>query len=439
MPVSPARAAAFDILLRVQKEDAYAAELLHASRYAKLSHADHGLANELALGVLRWRSLLDNEIAKRSSLKLDKVDAEVLASLRLAAYQLIFLDRVPARAAVHESVELVKRAGKRSAASFVNAVLRKFAADPVQPPAPTANTTEDMADSLAHPLWLVERWIREFGFDAARQICTHDQQVPPTCIRIPDSEVERELENEGVQLAPGSLLASARRVVSGDVTRSKAFHDGRIAIQDEASQLVALLVGKGKTILDCCAAPGGKTRILAEQNPSATIIAAEIYPHRARLLRRLVPAANVQVIVSDARQLPIALLFDRVLADVPCSGTGTLARNPEIKWRLSADDLADLQSRQLSILRAAMQHVAPRGRVVYSTCSLQAEENREVVEQALSLEKSFRIVDCREELCRLGDEITWNNAESLANGPYLRTIPGVHPSEGFFAAVLEKV
>lgn len=217
-----------------------------------------------ALGVLRWRSLLDNEIAKRSSLKLDKVDAEVLASLRLAAYQLIFLDRVPARAAVHESVELVKRAGKRSAASFVNAVLRKFAADPVQPPAPTANTTEDMADSLAHPLWLVERWIREFGFDAARQICTHDQQVPPTCIRIPDSEVERELENEGVQLAPGSLLASARRVVSGDVTRSKAFHDGRIAIQDEASQLVALLVGKGKTILDCCAAPGERR----ESSPS---------------------------------------------------------------------------------------------------------------------------------------------------------------------------
>src|SRR5262249_33205569 len=156
----------------------------------------------------------------------------------------------------------------------------------------------------------------------------------------------------------------------GNVTATRAFRQGRVAIQDEASQLVALLVGKGKNILDCCAAPGGKTRVIAERNPAASIVAVELHPHRARLLRELVRAKNVEVITGDIRELPLASQFDRVLADVPCSGTGTLARNPEIKWRLKAEDLADLQARQLAILQTAMQKVAPGGRVVYSTCSL---------------------------------------------------------------------
>src|SRR5580698_11526043 len=172
MPVSPARAAAFDILLRVEREDSYASELLHSSHHQGLSSADHGLTTELAMGVLRWRSLLDKHIAERSSQKLTRLDPEVLTALRLAAYQLLFLDRVPERAAVHESVELVKRAGKRSAVPFANAVLRKFAGaargnaggsaiDNTQRPA-------ELAAFSAHPLWLVERWIREFGFEAAK-------------------------------------------------------------------------------------------------------------------------------------------------------------------------------------------------------------------------------------------------------------------------------
>ena len=445
MPISPARVAAFDILLRVERDDSYASELLHSSGNAGLSSGDHGLATELVMGVLRWRSLLDQNIAERSSQKLARLDPEVLTALRLAAYQLLFLDRVPERAAVHESVELVKRARKRSAVPFANAVLRKltevaggqvgvFGTDNAQRPA-------ELAVSSAHPLWLVERWIREFGFEAARGVCAYDQRIPQTAIRVTDATIAEKLKKQKIELSPGHLLTSAYRVVSGDLTATRPFREGQVMIQDEASQLVSLLVGHGANILDCCAAPGGKTRTLAERNPNASIVALDLHAHRARMLRKLVTAANVRVIVADARSLPLTALFDRVLADVPCSGTGTLARNPEIKWRFTPEDLIDLQARQVSILRSAMQRVSPGGRIVYSTCSLEKEENSEVVEKAMSADHSFRVLDCRIELQRLRSqgELRWEDIGSLTSGPYLRTIPGVHPCDGFFAAILEKI
>jgi 16S rRNA (cytosine967-C5)-methyltransferase len=444
MPISPARAAAFDTLMRVETEGSYASELLHSSQYGNLSSADHGLATELVMGVLRWRSLLDTHIAARSSQKLARLDAEVLTALRIAVYQLLFLDRVPARAAVNESVELVKRAKKRSAVPFANAVLRKFAAgaDRLDESAiANAATLEELANSAAHPSWLVERWTKQFGLESAREICAYNQRIPETAIRITDAAIAEELRKHKIELSPGRLLTSAYRVVSGDLTHTHAFREGRIAIQDEASQLVSLLVGQGSHILDCCAAPGGKTRTLAEHSPNGTIVAIDLHPHRARMLRKLVDAANVQVIAADVRALPVMSLFDRVLADVPCSGTGTLARNPEIKWRLKPEDLADLQTRQLAILQAAMQRVSPGGRIVYSTCSLENEENSDVVERALHSDQSFHVMDCGVEFGQLRSqgELRWQDLDSLTDGPYLRTIPGVHPCDGFFAAILEKI
>jgi 16S rRNA (cytosine967-C5)-methyltransferase len=443
MPISPARATAFDILLQIEQRDAYAPELLHSSRYQNLTAADHGLATELVMGVLRWRSLLDKRIAAQASQRLEKLDLQVLTALRLAVYQLLFLDRVPERAAVHESVELVKRARKRSAVPFANAVLRKLAGGTGQqggvPSIADAGTISELSENSAHPLWLVERWAREFGLDAAQHICGYDQQLPETAIRL-RGPVDDELQRAGIELEAGRLLTSARRVRAGDVTHTPAFREGRVIIQDEASQLVALLAGEGSNILDCCAAPGGKIRIIADRNPDAAILAVDLHPHRARLLRTLVPAKNAQVIAADVRNLPVTMQFDCVLADVPCSGTGTLARNPEIKWRLKPEDLADLQARQLEILRSAMQHVALGGRLVYSTCSLEREENVEVVEKVLAGDKSFRILDCHTELERLRSEreIAWGDLDSFTNGPYLRTIPGVHPCDGFFVAILGK-
>src|SRR5208337_791921 len=369
------------------------------------------------MGVLRWRSRLDEIVAAASSRPLNKLDAEVLTALRLAVYQLRFLTRVPARAAINESVELVKQAQKRSAAPFANALLRKIA-DTKMEPMPEAIAEDPiplLMREFAHPEWLVKRWVAEFGAERACAICKHDQRIPSTAIRLDSVEIEPELQSEGLELVSGALLATARMVVGGDVTRTRAFREGRVFIQDEASQLIAALVGRGSRLLDCCAAPGGKTAALAARNPTAEIIAAELYAHRADLLRRRVRATNVQVINADALALPLQGGFDRVLADVPCSGTGTLARNPEIKWRLTPEDLDDLHSRQVAILRAALQQLAPRGRAVYSTCSLEREENEAVVEEVLRSSVEFRLRDCREELQRLraSGELVWNDLDSL--------------------------
>lgn len=444
MPLSPARAAAFDILLRVERESSYAAELLHAHTYNRLSAQDHALTMELVMGVLRWRSRLDAEIVPASSQPLSKLDLEILIALRLALYQFRWLDRIPKRAALHESVELVKRARKRSAAPFVNAVLRKLStAAPQSSPEP--DSAEAIAPTLAHPAWLVERWIHHYGLSTAAEICRHNQRIPPPTIRLRIPTVESELNAQGIKLKPGSLLGSARRLLSGDITTTRAFRQADIVIQDEASQLVAILVGRAQgevRILDCCAAPGGKTLAIADQNPTAEITAVEIHPHRARLLQNLVSGSkhNIGTVVADATNLPFTSPYQRILADVPCSGTGTLSRNPEIKWRLKPKDLSDLQARQRAILRSALAHLSAGGRLVYSTCSLEKEENEDVVEEILAQDNSFHLLDCRSELDLLKNagDLIWPDPASLTRGPYLRTIPGTHPCDGFFAAMLEK-
>jgi 16S rRNA (cytosine967-C5)-methyltransferase len=451
-PVSAARAAAFDILLRIERESSYASELLHSSTYSRLTIVDHSLATELVMGVLRWRSRLDSQIAQSSAQPLSKLDLEILTALRLGLYQLRWLNRIPASAALNESVELVKRARKRSAAPFVNAVLRKLAAN-----GPTTRdnspltidhaSAETIAAESAHPLWLVERWIQAYGMEATLKICQQNQSIPTTAIRIRHPGAEDRLRAEGIELAPGALLSSARQIRQGDVTKKATFRERLCVIQDEGSQLVAALVGQSKQVLDCCAAPGGKTLAIADRNPSTRVAAVELHTHRARLLRKLLSAKNrktespsVQVVAGDARNLPFNSRFDRVLADVPCSGTGTLSRNPEIKWRLAPADITELQSRQLAILRSAMNQVAVGGRLIYSTCSLEREENEDVVESAMAENKNLRVVDCRAELERLQreGELVWPDPSSLTRGKFLETLPGIHPCDGFFAAILEK-
>ena len=444
MPISPARAVAFDILLRVEIQDAYASELLHSTRLDKLSSADRGLTTEIVMGVLRWQSRLDETIAAASSRPLTKLDPEVFTALRMAAYQMQFLSRVPASAAVNESVKLIKRARKVSAAPFANAVLRKLAD---QPPIRIDDqfdaTAEGIARGYAHPQWLVQRWAKQFGIDAALQICRQDQSERPPSLRFQDPAAEDELRSEGIELSPGRLLTNARTLSNcgtSGITSRLAFRGGRVMIQDEGSQLIALLVGTGARLLDCCAAPGGKTALIAARNPDAEIIATEIHPHRADLSQERVRAPNVKVMQADATKLPVEGEFDRVLVDVPCSGTGTLARNPEIKWRLKPENLDDLHKKQVAILTAALRHLAPRGLAIYSTCSLEREENEAVIEEVLAELPDYRLLDIRDELAQLrrSGELDLEDLDSLVSGKFLRTLPGVHPCEGFFAALIER-
>ena len=440
MSVSPARLVAFNILLRVERESAYADELLHSSLLDNLSPLNRNLTTEIVMGVLRWRSVLDESIARLSFTPFRKLDFEVLTALRMGVYQKQFLSKVPAHAAVNETVELVKHAKKVSAAGLVNAVMRKVKAAAYDPHDSKLTGAEYLSSALAHPKWLVERWIALFEYEVAQKVCEYNQRVPSSTVRLTSATDEDILSANGIQLLPGALMANARVIVSGDVTATGLFRGGNIAIQDEGSQLVAALVGDGRLILDCCAAPGGKTSAMAARLPTAEIVATELHPHRATLLRKLAPQPNVEVVTANALSLPYKADFDRVLADVPCSGTGTLARNPEIKWRLKPDDLQDLQSRQIAILRAAMRYVAPGGRLVYSTCSLEPEENEQVIATALQGETAFQIIPVRNELLRLqqSGELVWRDIDQLVSNNFLRTLPGIQPCDGFFAAILQK-
>jgi 16S rRNA (cytosine967-C5)-methyltransferase len=407
----------------------------------RLTREDRGLAHELVMSTLRWQSALDLRLSQFCSQPLARLDAEVLAALRLGACQLLRLDRIPAHAAVGESVELVKQAGKRSAAPLVNAVLRKVAAAPKAASAAAAeHNAHALAGEFAHPEWLVARWIDTYQYDAARAICSANQRPATLALRLCAPDAESGMQREGIVTEPGRLLRSARRFVSGDLAHSAISRDGHVAIQNEASQLVAALVGGGKRILDCCAAPGGKTLAIAQRNPDAEITAIELHEHRARLLRDRVAGRNVEVIAADVTAIEFARKFDCVLADVPCSGTGTLSGNPEIRWRLTPEQLAGFGNVQAPILKAAAAAVAPGGRLVYSTCSLEADEGEKVVEEFLEGEPAYLLLPCGrvlEELAAAG-ELVWPEPRSLTRGPYLRTLPGVHPCDGFFAAILQR-
>ncbi len=445
MTVSAARAAAFEVLLRVEKEDAYASELLHASRFDHLSRVDHALLTELVMGVLRWRATLDAALAQLTAQPLRKFDAEVLIALRMGAYQLLYLDRIPARAAVHESVELVRQARKASAVPLVNAVLRRLTKPAQKAAEEREGSAEERAVHFSHPEWMVERWVTQFGSEKTALICETNQQVPQAAAHI-SAKTSVNLSRDGITLAPGKLLRSACRVASGEITHSSALRDGGIVIQDEGSQLVALLIGSATPpamrILDCCAAPGGKTLILAERNPEAAITAVELHPHRARVLEeRLAQFKNVEVLTGDIRTLPLSDQFDRILVDAPCSGTGTLAHHPEIKWRLAPEAITRLQELQVSILRSAMRHLASGGQLLYATCSLEREENEDVVAQAMNRDaEEFHVLDLRITIAELqkSGELLWPDIESLLSGPFLRTVPGVHPCDGFFAALVSR-
>lgn len=451
--ISPARKAAFHILLAVERGKGHAGDLLRANEVSALAAADRNLATTLVLGVLRWQIWLDAQIRPRLKRPNAKLDAEVLVALRLGAFQLHFLDRIPAHAAIDESVELAKQAGHRFAAGMVNAVLRSAAT------AWSGILDESVAETKAYPAWLVERWTRMYGAEVMQAICRHGQSQPRTVLRLADPAVEEELRGAGIELAPGELLTTVRTVVSGDATATAAFREGRARVQDEGSQLIAELAARvaaklirnrekdqGK-ILDACAAPGGKTLILAERNRQAQIVACESSPKRlAELRKRLVVFADrVECRLADAAALEEDSAFDLALADVPCSGTGTLGRNPEIRHRLQLQDLPRLAERQRAILGSALRAVRPSGRVVYSTCSLEPEENEQVVHAVLAGDPNLRQISLAPVVDTLDhDGILVPAAADRIERIFtpegaLRLLPGAVPTDGFFVALIERI
>ncbi len=437
--VSPARSIAYGVLKAIERGKGHSDDLLRGKNVSALSEADRHLATALVLGVLRWQIDLDHRVRVFLKHPNAKVDVEVLIALRLGAFQLLHMNRIPVHAAIDESVELAKRAGHHFASGMVNAVLRKVAASRPQQEA------EDWR--RGYPAWMVERWMAAYGEGAAGAICRHGQSEPKMTVRVDSPATREELASTGIELEPGQILANAFSVAAGNFTASAAFREGRVRLQDEGSQLVAELVPRGETILDCCAAPGGKTLILAQRNPDARIVACESSPQRlARLQERLEGLGDrVECRLADVAALEEQATFDAVLADVPCSGTGTLGRNPEIRHRLTLEELERQASRQRAILRAALRAARPGGFVIYSTCSLEPEENEEVVATVLAEDSTVQLVSLRPRLEQLASEgvLSASGAENLLGGVtphgYLRLLPGMFESDGFFVAMIEKV
>ncbi len=463
MSISQARTIAFDVLLRVAKDDAYADDVLRAELDPTVKAEDAGLATELALGVLRWQRLLDFIIDRYLMKPADVTDAEVRIALRMGIYQIYFLDRVPAHAAVHESVELVKRARKRSATNFVNAILRKAAKEPLPGDSPAVAVArllpaemplaERLGIQFSHPTWIVERWIRTYGEARTQGLLLANNCAPNLSAYLLDlqrrEEATQSLLKAGCRVQPGRLLRDAWVLQGGNPSASEAVREGWMAIQDEASQAVAGLVevDPGNTVLDLCAAPGGKTLLLARASGvHGHVVASDLHQNRVRAMKERFNNSgirNVETLVLDAAlpipfERPFDRPFDRILVDVPCSGTGTLARHPEIRWKLRAEDLSDLHERQACLLRNALPHLAPGGRLVYSTCSLEAEENETVVREVLSASgDAFQIVDPRDTIERFLQESV--HAENLVGvDKFFRTFPSEHGTDGFFGAVIEK-
>jgi 16S rRNA (cytosine967-C5)-methyltransferase len=426
--VTPARMAAFRVLLAMERSsNTHCDDLLRAPAIESLTQADRNLTTALVMGVLRWQLALD-AVAARYLQRKSQLDPAVAIALRIGAWQLLGMDRIPPHAALSESVELTKVSGHPYASGMVNAVLRRIAEN---------RSTITLDPVSAHPEWMVERWKRQFGRDAVVSIAAYDQQPPPVAMRLRglgDADAE--------SMASGAFLTRARRLPDDNVTPEGA------RIQDEGSQLIAELAGGGSRILDCCAAPGGKTVILAENNPQAEITACDISESRLNAMRRSFArepmTAKIHCVLADATELSFRDDFDLILCDAPCSGTGTLARNPEIKLRLAVGDLQRQQERQIAILRSAYRVLAPGGRLVYSTCSLEPEENLMVVLALLAAEPTARLLDVGQRLNAMlaegslhADGAQLLRETALRDG-YLQILPGRLPCDGFFAAVLTR-
>lgn len=427
MKVSPARTAAFDILLRIETERAFSSVLLPIAETG-LSAADRSLCHELTLGTLRRQIYLDRVIDHFAAKK--KLDDEIRIALRLGLYQLSFLDRIPEYSAIDESVNLVQRAKKTSAKGFVNAILRRYSRERAE--LVFTGEIDRISVDTSHPAWLIEKWANDLGLVRANEVAVSNNEISNSAFRVVDQAVFNDEPNKA---SPSAFVENCFLVDRIDERLLELAEAGRIYFQDEASQMVAASVDvpPGGNFLDVCAAPGGKTGLIANRHAGKIdlVAAGDLYGHRVEMLRdncHRQGADNVAILQYNAELgLPFELeSFDTVLVDAPCSGTGTIRHNPEIRYFLRPNDFEGLAAKQLLIVTNASKLVKRGGTVTYSTCSLEPEENEAVCLRFLSENVDFRLI--RPDLPE----------RFHTEGAFARTWPDRDGMDGFFVAVFRR-
>ncbi len=420
MKISPSRIAAFEILTKIETEKAFSSVLLPLAE-DKMETKDRALCHELTLGTLRKQIYLDRVIEKLTIGK--KLDTAVKIILRIGLYQIIFLDKIPAHAAINDAVNLVQMAKKTSAKGFVNAILRKFTREKVE--LEFEDEVEKLAVETSHPKWLIEKWIADFGFDETEKLAASNNETPKLSFRLTaktTDAVKESLQNENIEIDKKYLRELAE--------------NGKIYFQDEGSQMVGNVVDlkENESFLDICAAPGSKTTQISNFKflNSNLIVAGDLHFQRVKILQqncRNQGVDFVNVLQYDAENvMPFAdESFDVVLLDAPCSGTGTIRHNPEIRYFLERKDFNELAGKQLKILNRASKLIKRGGRIIYSTCSLEKEENEAVCGIFLVENTDFQLVKPK-----ISDRF-------LTPQGFARTFPQNDKMDGFFIAVFEKM
>ena len=440
MIITPSRLSTYEILLKIERKKAFSSVLLPLYE-EQINQKDRALVHELTLGILRKKLYLDYAIENLSGKKTSKLDLEVLISLRIGLYQILFLDKIPVSAAVNESVKLVLHAKKKSAKGFVNAILRKAIREKKVFTENIENEIERISIETSHPIWLIEKWIKDFGLDETKKLAEANNETPKLVFRLTNKSDEKTAEilnKVGLEIVGSKIVANAWIVSkSNEILRTYA-DTGKIYFQEESSQLVASLINlePNESFWDVCAAPGSKATYIARQKVKSKsqnlLIAGDLHLHRLRNLKEnceKIGGQDIQIVGYDAENsIPFENnSFDWILIDAPCSGTGTIRHNPEIRYSLKFEDFADLSAKQLKMLNNASKALKIGGHLVYSTCSLEPEENEEVIEKFLAENKDFHKL-----LPKLPQQFLTQNG-------FARTFPPRDKSDGFFMAMLVKI
>ncbi|WP_100399390.1 16S rRNA (cytosine(967)-C(5))-methyltransferase RsmB [Bacillus sp. FJAT-44742] len=442
------REVALDLLMRIEKEGAYSNLALNqALKEKSVPGKDTALLTELVYGTLKRRATLDFYLSPFIKKGTNSLDLWVLSLLRLSLYQMVYLERIPERAIIHEAVNIAKKRGHRGIAGMVNGVLRSIQRKGLPDPSSIDNPRERISIETSHPEWLLSLWEKAYGREEAEAMARKNLEPAPVTVRVNvlktnKMELMKRLEEEGCQVREGRLSEDAVEIISGKVMMTETFQEGWCTIQDESSMLVAraLAPEKGMKVLDACAAPGGKTTHAAERmGDSGSITALDLHEKKINLINQQVQRLGITSVQSealDARKLTEKFpedSFDRVLVDAPCSGLGVIRRKPELKWEKSPEDIQRLPEVQKAILQEAGKVLKPGGRLVYSTCTVEANENEQVIKEFLEANPAFKFDETLIE--RLPERMKNNPA---AGGGQITILPHHYGTDGFYICSLTK-